>query len=132
MIGKAQRFIRADDFDVEIIPFAIGFSVKVIGSDKPLRLTYHPADWLSAAWSPDGRSIAISRVAGEEDSGIYLIPPTGGPERKLAARSLRVHHRNEISWSPDGKFLAYIDQPANAAETLKLFLLSLDTLKQTQ
>ena len=106
--------------------------VKVIGSDKPLRLTYHPADWLSAAWSPDGRSIAISRVAGEEDSGIYLIPPTGGPERKLAARSLRVHHRNEISWSPDGKFLAYIDQPANAAETLKLFLLSLDTLKQTQ
>lgn len=28
--------------------------VKVIRSDKPLRLTYHPAAWLSAAWSPDG------------------------------------------------------------------------------
>jgi len=106
--------------------------VKVIGSDKPMRLTHHPADFLSAAWSPDGRSIAIARVAGEEDSGIYLIPPTGGPERKLAARTVEAHRGNEISWSPDGKSLAYINQPANGAETLKLFLLSLDTLERTQ
>jgi Tol biopolymer transport system component/DNA-binding winged helix-turn-helix (wHTH) protein len=106
--------------------------VKVIGSDKPLRLTYHPADFLSAAWSPDGRSIAISRVAGEEDSGIYLIPPTGGPERKLAALRTEYNHGKEITWSPDGKFLAYIDEPANAEEPLRLFLLSLDTLERTQ
>jgi len=101
--------------------------VKAIGATKPLRLTYHPADWLSASWSPDGRGIAISRVQGEEDSGIYLIPPTGGPERKLAARGIGTNYGNEISWSPDGKFLAYIDD----AETLKLFLLSLDTLERT-
>jgi Tol biopolymer transport system component/DNA-binding winged helix-turn-helix (wHTH) protein len=106
--------------------------VKVIGSDKPMRLTHHPADFLSAAWSPDGRSIAIARVAGEEDSGIYLIPPTGGPERKLAARTVEADRGNEISWSPDGKSLAYINQPANGAEILKLFLLSLDTLERTQ
>ncbi len=105
--------------------------VKAIGSGKPLRLTYHPADRLSAAWSPNGRNIAIARVAGE-DSGIYLIPPTGGPERKLAARSVEADHGNEISWSPDGKHLAYIDHPANVAETLKPFLLSLDTLERTQ
>ena len=102
--------------------------VKAIGADNPLRLTFHPADWLSAAWSPDGRSIAISRVAGEENSGVYLLPPTGGPERKLADRGVGTNFGNEISWSPDGKFLAYID----AGETLKLFLLSLDTLERTQ
>jgi len=102
--------------------------VKAIGSDRPLRLTFHPADWLSVAWSPDGRSIAISRVAGEEDSGIYLLPPTGGPERKLVGRGVGTNYENEISWSPDGKFLAYID----AGETLKLFLLSPDTLERTQ
>jgi Tol biopolymer transport system component/DNA-binding winged helix-turn-helix (wHTH) protein len=106
--------------------------VKVIGSDKPLRLTYHPADFLSAAWSPDGRSIAILRVAGEEDSGLYLIPPTGGPERKLAAGGVESAHGKNISWSPDGKFLAYINQPANVEDTLKLFLLSLDTVERTQ
>jgi serine/threonine protein kinase len=37
--------------------------VKAIGTEKPLRLTQHPATRLSAAWSPDGRNIAISRVA---------------------------------------------------------------------
>jgi len=102
--------------------------VKAIGSNRPLRLTFHPADWLSAAWSPDGHNIAISRVAGEEDSGIYLVPPTGGPERKLADRGFGTNYGNEISWSPDGKFLAYIE----AADTLKLFLLSLDNLERTQ
>jgi len=103
--------------------------VKVISSNKPLRLTYHPATWLSAAWSPDGRSIAISRVAGEVDAGIYLIPPTGGPERKLAAREVGTNFGNEISWSRDGKVLAYLDA---TPEGLNLFLLSLDTLERTQ
>ena len=36
--------------------------VKVIGSDKPLRLT-HDGFASSAAWSPDGRSIALWRIA---------------------------------------------------------------------
>jgi Tol biopolymer transport system component len=54
--------------------------VKAIGTEKPLRLTHHPALRLSAAWSPDGRSIAISRISGDDDfTGIYLLPPTGGP-----------------------------------------------------
>ena len=107
--------------------------VKVVGSDKPLRLTHHPSTWLWAAWSPDGRSIAMSRSAGEEDSGIYLVPPTGGPERKLVARSTLLYNR--ISWSPDGKYLAYTDvdqgQPRKSALSgkVQLFMLSLDTLE---
>jgi serine/threonine protein kinase/Tol biopolymer transport system component len=107
--------------------------VKAVGSEKPLRLTHHPSDKLSVAWSPDGRNLAQARVAGE-DSGIYLISPTGGPERKLASRSVSSYYGNEISWSPDGKVLAFIDHPANAAssETLQLFLLSLDTLERTK
>ena len=111
--------------------------VKVIGADEPLRLTSHPSPRLSVAWSPDGRSIAISRGAGEDDSGLYLIPPTGGPERKLIARSPLSWFGTEtnwISWSPDGKQLAFIDHPANAAAdtTLQLFLLSLENLERTQ
>jgi Tol biopolymer transport system component/DNA-binding winged helix-turn-helix (wHTH) protein len=107
--------------------------VKVVGLDKPLRLTHHPSTWLSAAWSPDGRNIAISRVAGVEDSGIYLVSPTGGPERRLATRSAGNWYGDNISWSTDGKLLAYIDHPANAASdvTQNLFLLSLDTLEKT-
>jgi Tol biopolymer transport system component/DNA-binding winged helix-turn-helix (wHTH) protein len=109
--------------------------VKVVGSDKPLRLTNHPSTALAGAWSPDGRSIAISRSAGENDSGIYLIAPTGGPERKLAARNALPQFGNEMSWSPDGKHLAYTDvdqgQPRNPALNgkIQLFMLSLDTLE---
>ena len=58
--------------------------VKVIGTDKPLRLTNHPAPWLGVAWSPDGRNIAVHRLT-TEDSGIFLVPALGGPERKLAS-----------------------------------------------
>jgi Tol biopolymer transport system component/DNA-binding winged helix-turn-helix (wHTH) protein len=106
--------------------------VKAIGSDRPLRLTSHPATSLSVAWSPDGQNIAMSRSAGEDDSGVYLIASTGGPERKIASRNSVSWFGKEISWSADGKYLAYIDHPSNTASdvTLHLYLLSLDTLEK--
>ena len=106
--------------------------VKVVGSDKPLRLTNHPAAWVSAAWSPDGRSIAMSRSAGKDDSGIYLMLPTGGPERKLIARTALAWYGNELSWSPDGKRLAYTDVNQDPPHDVGLFSLSLDTLSKTK
>ena len=45
--------------------------VKVISSDAPLRLTHHSSRALSLAWSPDGRTIAFERNAGEDAFG-YL------------------------------------------------------------
>jgi serine/threonine protein kinase len=111
--------------------------VKVVGSDRPLRLTHHPSARLSVAWSPDGRNIAQSRIAGG-DSGIYLISPTGGPERKLATRSVQTYYGNEISWSADSKRLAYTDvdkdgpSGSGLAQNLQLFQLSLDTLERTR
>ena len=84
--------------------------VKVIGTDKPLRLTNHPAPWLGVAWSPDGRNIAVHRLATEEP-GIFLVPALGGPERKLAStnNSVLFPPWATISWSPDGKQLAFAD-----------------------
>jgi serine/threonine protein kinase/Tol biopolymer transport system component len=105
--------------------------VKAIGKDKPLRLTDHPASRLSAAWSPDGRNIAISRMAGESDTGLYLVPAAGGPERQLATTSSGSWYGNDLSFSPDGKQLAFTDQPTTSPlGTQLLFLLSLDTLER--
>jgi Tol biopolymer transport system component len=99
--------------------------------DRPLRLTDHPATWLAAAWSPDGRSIAISRVAGESDAGVYLVPAAGGPERQIASQHFGRWAGNDVSWSPDGKQIAFTDHPpASAIGTELLFLLSLDTLEE--
>jgi len=103
--------------------------VKVIGSENPLRITRHPSTKLSIAWSPDGRVIAISRVSKEGASGIFLVPPTGGPERKIYSRSSTYWYGNELSWSSDGKYLAFTDHPENSYQSIILYLLSMNTLK---
>jgi Tol biopolymer transport system component/DNA-binding winged helix-turn-helix (wHTH) protein len=103
--------------------------VKVIGSENPLRITRHPSEKLSVAWSPDGRVIAISRVSKAGDTGIFLVPPTGGPERKIYSRSSTYWYGNELSWSSDGKYLAFSDHPENSYQSIMLYLLSMSTLK---
>jgi Tol biopolymer transport system component/DNA-binding winged helix-turn-helix (wHTH) protein len=105
--------------------------VKVIGTDKPLRLTNHPVPWLGVAWSPDGRSIAVNRLA-IEDRGIFLVPALGGPERKLASTNNFALWAPDaaLSWSPDGKQLAFADRSPSAGYSTQIFLLSLNTLER--
>jgi len=82
--------------------------IKVIGSERLLRLTHNPAVWITAAWSPDGRVIAFRRQAAKdrEGSGLFLIPALGGPERKIADGGSPSPLRF-LSWSPDGTVLAH-------------------------
>jgi Tol biopolymer transport system component/DNA-binding winged helix-turn-helix (wHTH) protein len=82
--------------------------IKQVGQEHVVQLTHHPAVFLGAAWSPDGRSIAFMRQAEPDASGIYLISPLGGTERKVA--SITPYGSWEplgVSWSPDGKWLAF-------------------------
>jgi Tol biopolymer transport system component/DNA-binding winged helix-turn-helix (wHTH) protein len=99
--------------------------MKAVGSETQLRLTQHPSEWLSPAWSPDGTQIAFHRLAGR-DSGIYVIPSLGGPERKLASTRIPYNVAAGISWSPDGKWIAF----GNQSELLdRMFLVSVETLE---
>jgi serine/threonine protein kinase len=116
--------------------------VKTINSEKLLRLTEHPSFWVCGAWSPDGSQIAFIRISAAratganstDDTGIYLVPSLGGPERKLRSTQ---GGWGGVTWSADGKWLAYPDHPAPAGvirptDPNRIFVLSLDSLENRQ
>jgi Tol biopolymer transport system component/DNA-binding winged helix-turn-helix (wHTH) protein len=102
--------------------------VKALGSETLLRLTQHPSTALIPAWSPDGTQIAFYRRAGA-DSGIYVVPALGGPEQKL--RSTKDQWNLTISWSPDGKWIAFADESPEG-DHLRIYLISPETLAAKQ
>ena len=107
--------------------------VKVVGPGTPLQLTTDPAWDHSPAWSPDGRHIAFLRghpqARATEKMGLYLIPPLGGTERKLA--ETRAPSTNLLgsclTWSPDSRWLAVCDWAEDSPGPLSVFLLSVDS-----
>lgn len=73
--------------------------VKMVGGATALRLTSDPAVDAFPAWSPDGTQIAFLSNRGL--SGLYLVSPLGGPDRKLIDLPIT----GRPAWSPDGKYL---------------------------
>jgi Tol biopolymer transport system component len=101
--------------------------VKLIGAGPPLRLTTDPAVDTSPAWSPNGRSVAFLRELTGGRFAVILVPPIGGPERKLAEVPPPFSiNPVSLAWSPDGSSLAVMDQDA-ANQPPGIFLLSAET-----
>ncbi len=101
--------------------------VKAMGSETLVKLTNHPADWISSAWSPDGTQIAFHRLA-NDGTGIYVVPAMGGPERKLLTTHAPYNLVAPLSWSPDGRWLAFADRKEGIAGD-RMYLLNLETLE---
>lgn len=101
--------------------------VKALDSETTIRLTQHPSDWISAAWSPDGTQIAIHRVDGK-DTGLYLVPALGGPERKLKATKVPYINVTPLTWTPDGKWIGYGEALPNEDKD-RIFWISVDSLE---
>ncbi len=85
--------------------------LKIVGEAEARRLTTDPASEDIPAWSPDGKQIAFlryeslpaSRTATYFDGGVvHVVSPLGGPARRLS--DFPVH--TQLSWSPDGRWLA--------------------------
>ncbi len=108
----------------------IDIYVKTVGGGQPMRLTTNPISDFSPAWSPDGSQIAFLRSRGAGRAEIFLIPPTGGTERKLAELNMSGLFPT-LAWSPDAKHLAFPDY-SSTEKTRGIVLLSLDSGEKTQ
>jgi len=101
--------------------------VKSFASERLLRLTHQPAQWITPAWSPDGSSIAFVRIIENQPPGIFLISALGGSERSIVSPNIAVGLGWQISWSPDGRELAYAAYNAQGRPEVRF--VQLDSLK---
>jgi len=103
--------------------------VKQIGAaGNPIKLTTSPSGvtWASIdeAWSPDDRWIAYRRRrTGGAD--LVVIPPLGGPERKLADVP---DYSDVLAWTADGKWIAFGRDDSPTA--FSIWAIAIDTGEQ--
>lgn len=88
------------DVDVYVVPSEGG---------EPKRLTFNPGSDLVCEWTPDGR---IAFVAQREQvrpgpTGLWFVSPNGG-----MPVSTDIHEAYDVSFSPDGKTIAYNRVPS--------------------
>ncbi len=84
--------------------------VKTLASETALQLTDSPFYEYSPTWSPDGSEIAFAR----SQKGIYVVPATGGSERKLT--DINPSSSPDVTWSPDGSKISFVSSRSGTKE----------------
>lgn len=109
--------------------------VKLVGTEQSLRLTRQASIDFNPVWSPDGRYIAFCRIQ-KGETGIYIVPALGGTERRVRRTLWEeqefyevVWYADRLSWSPDGKLLAFSDRASGNEPASSIFLLAVDSLE---
>jgi DNA-binding winged helix-turn-helix (wHTH) protein len=88
--------------------------VKRVGTEESVRLTKQASIDFNPVWSPDGGSIAFGRIL-KGETGIYIIPASGGAERRVRKTLWEEHEFYEVfwylgrlSWHPMGSCLRFL------------------------
>ncbi len=101
--------------------------VKQVDGESLLQLTHTAAIETNPAWSPNGRRIAFTR----DGSGIFVISPLGGDEKKVAeVRSSTSMESWTIAWTMDSQSL--IVSELTSSITSALFMVSIETGRKRQ
>lgn len=92
------------------------YSVSALGDEKPVRLTESDGDIWQPTFSPDGKWIAYY----EGKQTLRLMKPDGSKNRILAKGEFGGFRADDISWSPDSRFISTM-VIRNANQDLVLF-----------
>jgi Tol biopolymer transport system component len=109
--------------------------VQQVDGGTPLRLTNDRANDFNPVWSPDGRVIAFLRSQAQTGRfDLIIVPPLGGPERKVAEVVVRGGANLTppyLTWCADSRCLIATDSPGENAPDA-LFRISLETGEKLQ
>ena len=102
--------------------------IQTVDSHRLRQLTKGPRDSYSPAWSPSGDRIAFLRGGLGQTTSVVVIPASGGAEREITMLNLAPPSDRDLTWSPDGQWLA---STANLPDKgTGVMLISVDTGKQ--
>ena len=110
--------------------------LKIVGQDEARRLTADAGVDIYPAWSPDGTHIAFLRATGGSarvrffsDAGtIHIVSPVGGLARRVSDFPARL----QLSWSPDGRWLAASKARVGSDAPGGIYLISVATGEHRQ
>lgn len=123
--GRQLAFMRR-----HISSGLIQHSLFVAGTDgtgERLLASRRGADFYSSqgpAWSPDGRTIAVTAGTIRDDhvAGVYEVNVADGSERSISARTWK--RAGRVAWLPDRSGLVVVAADAETEECMQLWLVS--------
>jgi Tol biopolymer transport system component len=125
--GRLIAVAIAQRGDGDSVPTIADTDLYVVdaGGGQPRRLTTTPNTFETApAWSPDGSRIAFARwtphTQFDGKGAIYVIDRDGGGERLVLSHRHFASGPSNLSWSPDGRTLAFETSPTRECTAISL------------